>query len=70
MTLADKINALLIRHNEVAFGWDDCGCFWRFHYGPRGSGAMIDGIGHKFSSAPVDFEEAVDEFLAHLGIKL
>lgn len=64
LTLQHKIDIIMSAFNEVAFGYDDCGCFWRIQYGRRGSGGMIDGIGRKFNSESSDFEEAVDEFMA------
>lgn len=68
MTLAEKIEVFRGRFNEVAFGWNDSGCFWHFRYGPRGSGNMMDGFGRTFSAVDAEtFEEALDALLAHLG---
>jgi len=67
MTLAEKINWLESQSNEIAFGYDDSGCFWRIQYGPRGCGGMMENFGQKFCSESDVFEEAIDEFIAHLG---
>jgi hypothetical protein len=69
MTLKEKIQLLQDRFNEIAFGYDDSGCFWHFQYGPRGAGGMMDGVGEKYEALDADdFEEAVDAFLRHLGV--
>lgn len=64
--LAAKIRQLRKYGNEIAIGWNDCGCFWTLHYGRRGAGSMIEGAGLVLHSETNDFEEAVDEFLAEL----
>ena len=70
-SLADKIAFLENYSNEIAFGYNDSGCFWHFQYGPRGAGNMIEGIGETFSALDADnFEEAVDAFLEHLNVDL
>lgn len=65
--LAAKIEYLQNHWNEVAFGWSDAHCVWHFQYGPRGAGSMMEHFGLTFWADDSDtFEEAVDEFLAHL----
>ena len=66
VSLAAKIRQLRKYGNEIAIGYNDCGCFWILHYGCRGTGSMIEGCGRMLQSETGDFEEAVDEFLAEL----
>lgn len=71
MTLAEKIEWIREQFNEVAFGWNDSGCFWHFRYGPRGAGDMMEGFGQKFDALDAEsFEEAVDHLLEHLRRQL
>lgn len=72
MTLAEKIERLEQYGNEIAFGYNDSGCFWHLHYGPRGTGNMLQGFGKELSALETDgctFEEAVDYFLSQLIAK-
>ena len=67
MSLNDKIKLLGEYGNEIAFGYNDSGCFWHMAYGKRGTGNRIDGCAHDtIDSDFADFEEAVDFFLAEL----
>jgi hypothetical protein len=69
VTLSEKVELLAQQANEVAFGYNDSGCFWTFHWGPRGTGSMLPGFGQSHPALEADtFEEAVDEFLKHLGL--
>lgn len=51
--------------NEFAMGYDDSGCFWRFYYGSRGAGSMMEGW-PQFNSKSADVEEALQEFIEYL----
>jgi hypothetical protein len=51
--------------NEFAMGYDDSGCFWRFYYGRRGAGSMMEGW-PKFDSESSDVEEAIAEYIEFL----
>lgn len=42
MTLGEKVDWIESLANEVAFGWDDSGCFWRLVMGGRGAGSMLE----------------------------
>lgn len=66
LTLKEKIQLFSDHANEVAFGYCDSGCFWHFHWGNRGTGHMMEGFGKTFQSESPEFEEALDELLAHL----
>lgn len=68
MTLGEKVELLNEMSNEVAFTWNDSGCFWTFYYGGRGTSGLIDAcIAGSIHACDADtFEEAVDEFLTHL----
>ena len=71
MTLAEKIDWLEEHCNELAFGWNDSGCFWHLQIGPRGAGNMLDGFGRKYSAVEANtFEEAVDYFIARFSTDL
>ena len=35
--------------NEWSMGYDDSGCYYRFFYGGRGAGGMVEGCGGSFS---------------------
>lgn len=64
-----KIEQLKEMFNEVAFGWNDSGDFWTIHFGPRGSGSMIEGIGDYFSTGNDDtLEELVDQLIEQRGL--
>jgi hypothetical protein len=53
--------------NEWAQGWDDSGCFWRFQFGGRGCGSMMDGFGEKFDALEEHTEaDARAALLIHL----
>lgn len=51
--------------NEFAMGYNDSGCFWRFYYGNRGAGSMMEGW-PSFISESDDVYEALQEFIKHL----
>lgn len=51
--------------NEFSMGYDDSNCFWRFYYGNRGAGSMMDGW-PSFNSESADVREALQEFLQTL----
>ena len=67
MTLKEKIDWLWKFGNEIAFGYNDSGDYWHFHYGPRGTGNMIDGFGNDLASDTYNFEDAVDDFIQQLA---
>lgn len=67
--VTDKLQNILDLNttgNEVAIGYDDSGCFWRFCWGNRGAGSMI--VGDKFNSESSELSEALDEWLTHLAL--
>jgi hypothetical protein len=67
-TLSAKLLAAIdASGNEFAMGYDDSGCFWRFYYGNRGAGSMMAGW-PQFNSESPEVEEALDEYLSHLGV--
>ena len=67
MTLAEKIRLLGEYGNEIAFGYNDSGCFWQMCYGNRGTGSMIFCCIHGCLVADTaDFEEAIDLFLEEI----
>ncbi len=69
MTLAEKVKRLQEASNEVAFGYNDSGCFWSMQYGERGCGSMLEGFGERIHALDADdFEEAVDYFLQERGL--
>lgn len=69
MTLAEKIDLFENSANEVAFGWNDSGCFWHFHWGPRGTGDMMEGFGDRYDATEAEtFEEALTECLKFRGL--
>lgn len=49
-TVAELGELIDARCNEWAQGYNDCTCEYTFQYGPRGAGAMIEGIGKTFTS--------------------
>lgn len=71
MTLAEKVELVRSSFNEVAFGWNDSGCFWHIEYGPRGAGNMIAGISGAYCApeedlgddGACDFEATIDAFI-------
>jgi hypothetical protein len=60
------VKANKLAGNEFAMGYDDSGCFWRFYYGNRGAGSMMDGW-PKFESESAEPLEALQEFIAALN---
>lgn len=54
--------------NEQSVGYDDSGCFYHFHYGVRGTGRQIGGVGTQwYSGEPQDsIEDAFCEFFIEL----
>ncbi len=55
--------------NEWSVGYDDCGCFYRFNKGDRGTGAMIESCVQKecrFDSEDNKFVNAIAEWIIHL----
>lgn len=46
-------------------GYDDSGCFWRFYYGSRGAGSMMEGW-PMFQSESPDVEEALIEYIRYM----
>jgi hypothetical protein len=48
--------------NEFSMGYDDSGCFWRFYYGSRGAGSMMEGW-PTFNSESPEPLEALREFI-------
>ena len=55
-TVAELGEMILNHCNEYAQGYVDCGCFYHFQYGRRGSGSMIEGIGKTFTASDEDNE--------------
>lgn len=52
--------------NEFSMGYDDSGCFWRFYYGNRGAGRMMEGW-PQFNSESPEVLEALQEFINYLN---
>lgn len=40
--------------NEWSQGWDDSGCIWKFQFGERGCGSMIQGFGRNFYATEME----------------
>lgn len=59
------IKAIDLSGNEFAMGYDDSGCFWRFYYGSRGAGTMMEGW-PSFNSESPEVHEALGEFIKHM----
>jgi hypothetical protein len=66
-SLPELIEACLRHCNELAMGWSDSGCYWRFQYGGRGCGSMMDGFGKKFQA---DSEDSIEDSVALLWLEL
>ena len=58
MSIAQCIELLNNKTNEMAMGYNNSGCFWRVVIGPNGTGAMIEGFGKEF--ADYDSGELID----------
>lgn len=61
----DLRKAIDLSGNEFAMGYDDSGCFWRFYYGSRGAGSMMEGW-PMFQSESPDVEEALIEYIRYM----
>lgn len=65
--VASEIGNLIGKYNnEWAQGWHDSYDLWCFHWGNRGSGSMIDGIGQSAFSDKKEEADARAELLIHL----
>lgn len=62
--LADQITWFQSLGNECAMGYNDSGNFWRFQWGPRGCGSMLEGFGSSYSA--LDAGEYLSDALAEL----
>lgn len=47
LSVGQCIQLLKDHCNEIAIGFNDSGCFWHVHIGPRGTGNMLDGFGEQ-----------------------
>lgn len=58
-------HAIDMSGNEFAMGYDDSGCFWRFYYGSRGAGSMMESW-PSFNSQSPEVLDALQEFIDYL----
>jgi len=50
LSIGQCIEFLADHTNEQAIGWNDSGCFWHVHIGPKGTGSMFEGFGEMFAN--------------------
>ena len=54
LSIGQMIALLHSKTKEQALGWNDTGCFWHVHIGPRGTGSMLEGVGKTFTDNEIE----------------
>jgi hypothetical protein len=49
LSIGQCIELLGEKRKEISIGYNDSGCFWHIHIGPRGTGNMLDGFGERYA---------------------